>query len=330
MRRSIIESLMPSEEVSGEVLDNNGAVVAEAPQQEEDKKEETEIIVLKNAIPVMIRRNPQPDLSEKLAMIFLCKTMEDKLIVIYSNYLTESAIENSAVCEFKILEKNLYITSNMATSVLLDTLDNYVVDMQFSISSPKLNGDITGFMLDAVKIDKDGKTNKAIFNVSVDLFAALSFFDTSVMNPVETASYGYEDLAISDCYSPKETTTATIVSDVKLLTLLPTKNKYNITVILEITDSENNTYTLIIPYGINTRFARSKFKGNSVKDTERIVNEHMMSADEFISSYDFNCHIKNIDKELYVVKGMNKDRVTKTFFFSAAMKRKIEQEVSDY
>lgn len=134
MRRSIIESLMPSEEVSGEVLDNNGAVVAEAPQQEEDKKEEeTEIIVLKNAIPVMIRRNPQPNGFEKLAMIFLCKTMEDKLIVVYSNYLTESAIENSAICEFKILEKNLYITSNMATSVLLDTLDNYVVDMQFSI-----------------------------------------------------------------------------------------------------------------------------------------------------------------------------------------------------
>lgn len=313
MQRAMIKNPSVTEQ------EENGYNLLEDGNSVEDHK-----IIIKAAVPLtIIRKDNKADLS------WLCIDSNDKKFILTTQYKL-SDVERDDFLLFRYIAfaaESKSIADKITDYMIMEDYDNYLCDLQFDLIDNK------EFVALAMKIG-DNNSDREYFDIVVnpDLFASMSFIDDYLMN----INDNIHDLGLASTigYSCIERNSeVAIISDINyIINMAPIEKKSgNISIVFrseeQIDATTKNVYSILCPFNVGFKFKSSKFKGDTV---DKIMTNYMTDADQYTSELITSVHIKNIDKDYFIILAKNKNNNSKVFLFDSVLKNKLEKMILDY
>lgn len=267
--------------------------------------------------------------GEIITLYWLCKMIDDNMIVLCCNYICDSEKEREMLTHsVPFFEENMVINNKILSNMLISNLPIYLTDFSFYESE---DGDIkiqTKLLNSNNSEEKEGNITDVYF--SLDIFASFAYIDNYIMENI----YNHHDISLailSGAKTPKVETSFYNVSDIDILSLvkLDKKKKSSIGVLMKTKSSDNDekSYNLLTPFDINLKMNKKKFKGATI---EKIQNNYLSNNDEYVSLFIFETRIYNNDKDYMFIKAKNKNEESKIFIFDAAMRQILENKIIDF
>lgn len=310
-----------------EELNENNEVVNVSKATEVSKENEVETI--SSIVPLSLA-SYETSKGKIIAMVWLCELEED-YITIQTNYLIEHKAEEKIISMIKFSNENKHIANIITDRLIIDRFDQYISELEFNI---ELNNDGSAkeIYFDAYKVKNRKIANKKKFIVNENIFASIKYIDEYI-----------SECNINEYELHQSTLTGAMIDDKEiplfqvdfldsLIALAPVDAKEgNVVAVFKVGNFKNKDEkefaTLLVPFSIDARFKRSKFKGNTV---EKLESTYFVEEDQYINNFLFFAKFKNIDKEYMFIKASNNKGEEKIFSLDISFRTQLQEKILEY
>ena len=266
-------------------------------------------------------------------IFFLCKDeAQDFMYILYHNYIVEDDEDDATIRSNPLHDDENFISKMVAANMIAKHLPKYNTDLVFNKNEDRYAEDKEKFYL--LGVPSNNNETICRFNMSSDVFASMSFTDSyliedymnnhdftqAILTGADKNNHGY----ISEIY---------MVDDVETIISLALADKKSGTlgcvfkVKRYIDDGVSDAFKILVPFVVEgSKFKKDKFNATM----ESIGDDYAKDADQYVCDFMWNTRIGNIDKEYLIIKGKNKDNLSKVFFLDTDLENKLSELVDKF
>ena len=317
MKKTIVTSLLEKLPDSGVDIPEEEIFVnrEEEPQYgvNGNLAEVTETFNVCQVSPIGVNFGSSPKGEDILILYMLCKDSNTKkLFTLISNYYIDNEDDRHSVYNNII---NKYLDTEPKRLVFNMVMNNnpcYITDMYYYKNQDSDDPNEVFYMM-AVS-NKDEK-NIVKLNMSADVFSSIAFIDDYIMS-MSNNIHDLQQAIVSGYVADLSVTPMYFVKDIENIVSLgadknESSNNTDVAVIFNIKADDDNSYTVLGSFGVETKYDKKKMAKFKIAEIE---SRYGTDVNQYVFNYILDTYITNLDKYYMVIKVNNHNGINKLFF----------------